>query len=332
MKYLNELDKDLYEALSVNNQLHLIRYLDELSAGERELLINDLKQIDFAEVNQFFARTVLNESKDATETSEGSMQPVPAANKGGYESSSPAELASYELDGLRAIAENKCAVILLAGGQGTRLGVSYPKGMYSVDLLSKKTLYQLQAERLIKVKQLADAKFNNSESSAAKSIPWYMMTSEATKELTREFFSQHGYFGLSEDSVVLFEQGMLPCLNKEGKIILDEKFKVSKAPDGNGGLYRALAKRGVLQDMAKRGVEYVQVYCVDNILVRMADPVFFGFCIQKNANCAAKVYSMFFCMGKWEIETKIREIQIKIRENRTNNSEKPYIKSAKLDF
>jgi UDP-N-acetylglucosamine/UDP-N-acetylgalactosamine diphosphorylase len=285
---MNQIDKELYDALSKSEQLHLIRFMDELSDREKDLLVKDLKQIDFADVNEFFARTMLNHTQ-TEELVDANMQPVPVDQKGSSEKSSVQELASYEHDGLKAIAENKVAVILLAGGQGTRLGVSYPKGMYSVDLLSKKTLYQLQAERLIKVKQLADAKFNVKASEKAQSIPWYIMTSEATKESTAEFFREHNYFGLDKDSIVLFEQGMLPCLTKEGKIILDEKFKVSKAPDGNGGIYRALAKKGILADMAKRGVEYVQVYCVDNILVKMADPVFTGFCIQKNANCAAKV-------------------------------------------
>jgi UDP-N-acetylglucosamine/UDP-N-acetylgalactosamine diphosphorylase len=289
MAYFEGLDKDLYEAMSKTGQLHLVSFMNELSQREKQLLVNDLKQLDFADVNEFFTRTMLNHTQ-AEALVDANMQPVPVDQKGSQEKSSANELASYESDGLKAIAENKVAVILLAGGQGTRLGVDYPKGMYSVDLLSRKTLYQLQAERLIKVKQLADAKFNaTSSQTSAASIPWYIMTSEATKESTADFFREHNYFGLDKDSIVLFEQGMLPCLTKEGKIILDEKFKVSKAPDGNGGIYRALAKKGILDDMAKRGVEYVQVYCVDNILVKMADPVFTGFCIQKNANCAAKV-------------------------------------------
>ena len=293
MKLLDnkDLDQDLYNDLVMYDQLHLVQFMSQLSSSEKFQLMNDLKQINFSEIKEFYSKTIASHSQCA-EFSDSCMKPVPASQKGSFENSSAHELASYELIGFKAVADNKVAVILLAGGQGTRLGVTYPKGMYSVDLLSKKTLYQLQAERLIKLKQLANKKFNVEENDS--SIPWYIMTSEATKESTAEFFRQNNYFGLSEENLVLFEQGMQPCLTKDGKIILDEKFKLSKAPDGNGGLYKALLKKGILEDMARRGVEYVHVYCVDNILVKMADPVFTGFCVEKSATCAAKVNIKLF--------------------------------------
>jgi len=186
--------------------------------------------------------------------------------------------------GFQKISEGKLGLLLLAGGQGTRLGTVNPKGMYNIGLPSGKSLFQIQAERLLKTQELAKTKYGK-----GGVVPWYIMTSDATNALTRKFFSDNNFFGLNSTQVFFFEQEMLPCVTPEGKVIMESKTKVARAPNGNGGLYYALQKSGALADMEKRGVELVYQYCVDNSLVKMADPVFAGFCFEKNIDCASKV-------------------------------------------
>ncbi|KAF9087229.1 UDP-N-acetylglucosamine pyrophosphorylase [Mortierella sp. AD031] len=143
-----------------------------------------------------------------------------------------------------------------------------------------------QNKRIVKLQQLAQ---QQPGAVANVTIPWYVMTSGPTRPATVAFFQEHSYFGLSSDNIVFFEQGTLPCLTFDGKIMMESKSQVAVAPDGNGGVYAALRGTGVLANMAERKIEYLHAYCVDNCLVRVADPVFIGYCVQKNADCGAKV-------------------------------------------
>lgn len=216
---------ELVKQLEVHGQQHLVQFWDDLNENEKEFLYNEIKHTDFSELDGYFQKVKLEMNESAQEL-DSLMKPIPNDLKGSYANSSKEQLKVYELEGLRAVASNQVAVLLMAGGQGTRLGVQYPKGMYSVSLLSGKSLYQLQAERIQRVQELASKQFANLQSK----IAWYIMTSEHTQELTEDYFKQNNYFGLISDDIVFFEQEMLPCFTLEGKIILDQKHKISRAP------------------------------------------------------------------------------------------------------
>ncbi|XP_067013047.2 UDP-N-acetylhexosamine pyrophosphorylase [Anabrus simplex] len=265
------------------DQEHILQFWDIISSDERDQLLQDIREIDVAEVASFFKTAVASLNEDGAKLDDR-LKPIPPESYGSVKRSSESELQCYEEEGLRQISEGRVGVLLMAGGQGTRLGVTHPKGMFDVGLPSRKTLYQIQAERIIKLENLAyefTGKRNN--------ITWYIMTSEATMQPTEEFFAKHHYFGLKEENVVIYEQGLLPCFTFDGKIIMDQKYKVARAPDGNGGIYRALRDKGILDDMERRGVKYLHAHSVDNILVKVADPVFIGYCVLRGADCGAKV-------------------------------------------
>eukprot|EP00117_Sycon_ciliatum_P034969 scpid50080/ scgid26590/ UDP-N-acetylhexosamine pyrophosphorylase; UDP-N-acetylgalactosamine pyrophosphorylase; UDP-N-acetylglucosamine pyrophosphorylase len=281
---------ELRSRLESFQQGHLLQFWEQLDDVQKQSLFDDLSSIDLRKVTDYYKRTTRQTGGGGgTERSDESLRPVPDELSGSVSRMKSDEQGHYNTLGLQAISEGKVAALLLAGGQGTRLGVPYPKGMYDVGLLSSKPLYQLQAERILRLQHLA-----KKQSGVDCTIPWYIMTSEHTKGKTEEFFVQHDHFGLNASDVVIFEQDMLPCFAFDGKIILESTHQVARAPNGNGGLYQALGTHGIVTDMRQRGITCMHVYGVDNILVKVCDPVFIGFCQTKNADCGAKVVKKAF--------------------------------------
>lgn len=299
-------------------QEHLLQFWDEIDETQRKQLKNEIDGLNLSELHTFFERVTTK--SDVTEKLDDKLRPIEESQFLSIRSTSPKLIEQYENIGLEQISAGHVGVLLMAGGQGTRLGFSNPKGMFNVGLPSNKTLFQIQAERIRTLERLAFQKFHKNGK-----IIWYIMTSEHTMEPTEAFFKEHNYFGLDGNNVVFFEQGSLPCFKFDGKILLDDKHIISKAPDGNGGIYRALKSQGILDDMLQRGILYLHAHSVDNILIKVADPVFVGYCVQQKSDCAAKVVEKsqpneavgVICVvdGKYQV-VEYSEISTKTSENR----------------
>ncbi|GAB7344205.1 hypothetical protein MBLNU457_2096t1 [Dothideomycetes sp. NU457] len=276
--------KELKEKYEKAGQEQVLAFWEKLSAADKGHLYAQLSQIDPEHINNI-THKALNPEKAESEDAKPRLEQLPDSATSSVIDSKQEDLDKWYKSGLELISENKVGVVLMAGGQGTRLGSSAPKGCYNIGLPSEKSLFQLQAERIWKIQKLAEKEHNKDE----VVVPWYIMTSGPTRKPTEEFFEKHHYFGLNRNNVLFFEQGTLPCISNEGKILLESKSKVAVAPDGNGGLYQALTSSGIVQDMEKRGVKHIHAYCVDNCLVKVADPAFVGFSASKEVDIATKV-------------------------------------------
>ncbi|OIW18939.1 hypothetical protein TanjilG_25382 [Lupinus angustifolius] len=254
----------------------------ELSPEERDLLVKDIQSLDLSRIDRIIRCSLRSQGVPAA-----AIEAVPESSVSTVEERSIEERERWWKMGLKAISHGNLAVLLLSGGQGTRLGSSDPKGCFNIGLPSGKSLFQLQAERILCVQRLAAHAAN--ESSASVQIHWYIMTSPFTDDATRKFFENHKYFGLEAEQVIFFQQGTIPCVSKNGRYIMETPCRVAKAPDGNGGVYSALKSTKLLEDMASKGIKYIDCYGVDNALVRVADPTFLGYFIDKGVAAAAKV-------------------------------------------
>lgn len=273
---------ELKKKYTAAGQDHVFTFYDSLSNIEKKALLEQLATFDPRHINEIVQRALQpDEAKKAADA----VEPLPDSTLASKLDSSADDIAKWYSSGLDLIAQDKVAVVLMAGGQGTRLGSSDPKGCYDIGLPSRKSLFQLQAERIRKIQELASKKSGTSSAT----VPWHIMTSCRTREPTQAFFESKKYFGLDSANIKIFEQGLLPCISNEGKIMLEGKGEVAVSPNGNGGIYEALVSYGIIDDMRKRGIEYIHVHGVDNCLVKVADPVFIGFAKSLDADVATKV-------------------------------------------
>jgi UDP-N-acetylglucosamine/UDP-N-acetylgalactosamine diphosphorylase len=266
------LPEELETKLKHFQQEHLWQHLLSISdKAQQEQFIKQLKEIDFDLLQNLYNSHCL----DSNHSDQKEVDVQPLAASGGIASS---ECAHWQRIGEGLLADNKIAVFLVAGGQGSRLGFDGPKGIFDIGLPSAKSLFQLQAERIL-----------NLEKRFQCTIPWYIMTSPLNDKATRDFFEGKDFFGLKKENIFFFPQGMIPALDENAKVLLSGHGELALVPDGNGGCFKALDQSGALDDMKERGIEYLFFYSVDNAATKIADPLFMGFLADSKSASASKV-------------------------------------------
>ncbi len=253
----------LKERLTQAGQQHVFRFWDELGNEQQEHLVKQLESLDLDHL-QHWNSSENNQSPDWAKLAETASPPPAFRPDNETQAISPVEAQAAGLD---AILKGKIGMILVAGGQGTRLGFDHPKGLYELGAISERSLIQILFEQLLAINRRHRV-----------DIPLYVMTSPATDAETVAFIEDNQFFGLQPESVTVFCQGTMPAVDQlSGRLILDEKASLFLSPDGHGGMLAALEHHGCLRDANNRGVEHL-FYCqVDNPLAQICDATLLGY-------------------------------------------------------
>jgi len=258
--------EETLKLLQDKGQTQLLKYYDELSENEKEALLEQINNIDFDVIDAGIAAMGKNER--------GSFKPLKALRIEDIEKEKDKDLET----GLDAIKKGKVGAMLLAGGMGTRLGSDDPKGMYNIGLTKEVFIFQRIIENLLDVVNKAGAY-----------IELFIMTSDKNHDKTVAFLKEKNYFGYDEKHITFFKQEMAAATDRNGKIYLEEKGRVSTSPNGNGGWFASMIRTGAIERVKGTGIEWLNVFAVDNVLQRIADPVFVGATINHNCEIGAKV-------------------------------------------
>ncbi len=259
-------ENELLNVLKEHGQEHIFEAYQKLDDKGKEKLAAQIERIDWSIVEMAGHKELSQER--------GKLEPLSALEVTQIEENK----AKYEEIGLGAIRAGKVGAVLLAGGQGTRLGSDGPKGKYNIGLTKEIYIF----ERLIR--NLMDV-----TDKAGCFVPLYVMTSDKNHDETIAFFEEKNYFGYPKDFVKFFKQEMAPSVDFQGKLYMESADSLSLSPNGNGGWFYSMEVTGVLKDVKARGIEWLNIFAVDNVLQRIADPVFVGATIDSGCVSGAKV-------------------------------------------
>lgn len=261
--------RSVVKLLKKYNQEQVLAFYNTLPKEEKELLLDQVLNIDFEKLISLY-----NEFQKDVSYTDAVITPLEHVEETKLSSYIKSK---YIKKGEEIIENGGFAVITLAGGQGTRLGLSLPKGFFEVETNPKKSLFQIQCETL----QMANIKYNTV-------IHWYIMTSPDNDSITKVYFEDKKYFGYGKENVTFFKQDTLPVLDFNSKLILDKAYKVKEVSNGNGDVFSSLQRYGLIEDMEKKGIKYVFIGGIDNILLKTVDPLFIGLCDVGNCKVASK--------------------------------------------
>src|SRR6056297_189190 len=260
--------------LEPHGQAHLVQFWDTLTSDQRRRLADQIAAVDLSLIDQLFAgeETAIDFAALAARSS--SPPAVKADGRGAAWSASEAFA-----QGEAAIAAGEVAALIVAGGQGTRLGFDKPKGMFPVGPLSQRTLFEIFADRLRAIGDRYGVR-----------IPLYLMTSPATHEETVAYWEAHDYLALRREDVHVFCQGTMPAVDQEsGKILLADRDRLALSPDGHGGTVAALEKSGCLDHAEQQEIRYLSYGQVDNPLVDLCEPALIGHHIAAGSELTTQV-------------------------------------------
>lgn len=262
--------EDAKKILEKYNQQHLWKSYERLDESGKENLLGQIARIDFEKMKDLYDLSQAKiEMKDAV------IEPMVYQDSAKLSETEKAELIKLGEDAIKA---NKLAIVTMAGGQGTRLGHDGPKGTFDLGLDSHKSLFEIQCDIL-----------KSAQEKYGVTVPWYIMTSRENNDDTVAFFEKNNYFGYpKEASNYFFKQGELPMMDEQGKLVLEENGLIKEAADGHGGVFEALGRNGVLADMKARGVEWIFIAGIDNVLVQLVDPLLIGYAIKNNFRAVSK--------------------------------------------
>lgn len=249
-----------------DNQKYIKAMMEKNTTEQNEKLTKRLEEIDFSVLEHIERKETVNER--------GVFAPLDAVEVSEIE----ARGTEFKELGLKAIREGKVGAVLLAGGQGTRLGLDRPKGTLNIGVTKELYLFEQLLRNLMDVTD-----------EAGVYVPLYIMTSNINNADTTAFFEEHDYFGYPKDYVKFFVQEMVPACDYEGRIYMESQTEVAMSPNGNGGWFSSMVNAGLLSDIKERGIEWINVFAVDNCLQRIADPMFVGATIAYGCESGAKV-------------------------------------------